>query len=194
MIKSIVTFIVIAALLLVGYMIFIEKKSLDDVFQIGKETVEDKTLELKVKSQIEFNKNFENAEISVSAEDGEVTLTGTVGTSEKAMLAAQIADSVKGVKRVINKIKVSAELDDVSADGRSERERMLDEELESKAEAVLSTTEELDGAEIRVNVYKRVAFLEGKVLEERQKDIAVRLVKSLEKIRDVKEDLKTRFD
>ncbi len=189
MIKNIISLIIVAILLFFGYLVFIEKRSFSDILEIGKETVEDKSLELKVESQIKFNKNFENAQISAEAEDGEITLNGTVGSIEKAVLAAQIANNVVGVTRVINKLKVSAEIDEVSSGGRSEREKLLDEELMKKAEAILSTAEGLEDVKIRVTAFKRVLFLEGKVRSESQKDLAVRLIRSIEKVRDVKEEL-----
>jgi hyperosmotically inducible protein len=193
-IKNIISFVIIAIILLFGYLLFIEKKSISEIFEIGKERVEDKALELKVKSQISFNKTFTDNDIDVKAEDGEITLTGTVSTPEKALLAAQIADSVQGVKRVINKIKVSSEIDERSSDGRSERERMQDREMEQKARAVLDTEEQLKGITIKVTVFKKVVFLEGKVISEFQKDLAVKLVRSIDKVRDVKEDLSIKYD
>lgn len=192
--KTIIAFIIIIAILVLCYFIFIEKKSLDSIFKIGKEKVEAKTLELKVKSQISFNKTLKGADIDVKAEEGIVTLTGTVDSSEKAMLAAQIADNVDGVERVINKIKVSKALEDVSSDGRSEREKLTDRELQEKAQAVLDTAPELTGAEIKAVVFKRVVFLSGRTLTETQKDYAVKIIRRIDRVRDVKDDLHLKYE
>lgn len=192
--KTIIAFIIIIAILVLCYFIFIEKKSLDSIFKIGKEKVEAKTLELKVKSQISFNKTLKGADIDVKAEEGIVTLTGTVDSSEKAMLAAQIADNVDGVERVINKIKVSKTLEDVSSDGRSEREKLTDRELQEKAQAVLDTAPELTGAEIKAVVFKRVVFLSGRTLTETQKDYAVKIIRRIDRVRDVKDDLHLKYE
>jgi osmotically-inducible protein OsmY len=192
--KTIIAFIIIIAILVLCYMLFIEKKSLDSIFQLGKEKVEAKTLELKVKSQIQFNKNLKDYDIVVTTEEGVVTLTGTVDSSEKAVLAAQIADNVDGVERVINRIKVSKALDDVANDGRSERERLLDRELEQKAQAVLDMSQELTGAEIRAVAFKRVIFISGRTLTEAQKDFAVKIVRRIDKVRDVKDDLRLKYE
>ncbi|MBN2135903.1 MAG: BON domain-containing protein, partial [Acidobacteria bacterium] len=115
-------------------------------------------------------------------------------SSKKAVLAAQIADSVDGVERVINKIKVSTELDELSSDGRSEREKLLDEELQKKADAIFTTTDELAGSKIKVISFKRVLFLEGTVKTEEQKDLAVKLARKIERVIDVQEDLKRDFE
>lgn len=191
--KTVIALIIVIAILVLCYMLFIEKKSMDSIFQMGKEKVETKALELKVKSQIQFNKNLKDYEIDVKAEESTVTLTGTVDSPEKAVLAAQIADNVDGVDRVINRIKVSKALDDMSSDGRSERERLLDKELEEKAQAVLDTAPELTGAEIKAVVFKRVIFLSGNTISEAQKDYAVRIVRRIDKVRDVKDDLHLKY-
>jgi osmotically-inducible protein OsmY len=191
--KTIIAFIIIIAILVLCYLIFIEKKSLDNIFRIGKEKVEEKTLELKVKSQISFNKTLKEADIDIQAEEGIITLTGIVDSAEKAMLAAQIADNVDGVDRVINKIKVSKAIDDVSSDGRTERERLLDRELEQKAQAVLDTAPELTGAEIKAVSFKRVLFLSGRTITDAQKDFAVKIVRRIDKVRDVKDDLHLKY-
>jgi hyperosmotically inducible protein len=192
--KTIIAFIIIIAILVLCYMLFIEKKSLDSIFQLGKEKVEAKTLEFKVKSQIQFNKNLKDYEIEVKAEERVVTLTGTVDSPEKAVLAAQIADNVDGVDRVINRIKVSKALDDVANDGRSERERLLDRELEQKAQAVLDMSPELKGAEIKAVAFKRVIFISGRTLTEAQKDYAVKIVRRIDRVRDVKDDLRLKYE
>jgi osmotically-inducible protein OsmY len=191
--KTVIALIIVIAILVLCYMLFIEKKSIDSIFQMGKEKVETKALELKVKSQIQFNKNLKDYEINVKAEEGTVTLTGTVDSPEKAVLAAQIADNVDGVDRVINRIKVSKALDDMSSDGRSERERLLDKELEEKAQAVLDTAPELTGAEIKAVAFKRVVFLSGNTMSEAQKDYAVKIVRRIDKVRDVKDDLHLKY-
>jgi osmotically-inducible protein OsmY len=192
--RNVITIIIVAVILYIGYVVFIEKKSLSEILEVGKETVADKSLELKVTSQISFNKNLKDSDIKVEAEEGIITLTGTVNSSKKAVLAAQIADSVDGVERVINKIKVSTELDELSSDGRSEREKLLDEELQKKADAIFTTTDELSGSNIKVIAFKRVLFLEGTVKTEEQKDLAVKLARKIDRVIDVQEDLKRDFE
>ena len=70
--------------------------------------------------------------------------------------------------------------------------RGLDEEIRKKAEAVLRGVDKLEGAEISINVYKKVVFLDGTVTSSAQKDIADSLVRRIDKVRDVKEELKIR--
>lgn len=192
MIKNIVSLLITVLLLYVGYLLFIEKKSASEVLDMGREKIEDKALELKVRSQITFNKQFEYCDIDIKADDGEIILSGTVDAEEKIEVIGKITENVKGVEKVINRLSISAVRRESHEGGRSDRERGLDEEIRKKAEAVLRGVDKLEGAEIRINVYKKVVFLDGTVSSSAQKDIADSLVRRIDKVRDVKEELKIR--
>jgi hyperosmotically inducible periplasmic protein len=68
------------------------------------EVVDDATITTQVKTSLLANKVLEGISISVKTFSGEVTLTGAVDTPEQASKAEEIANSVRGVKKVNNLI------------------------------------------------------------------------------------------
>lgn len=68
------------------------------------QTVPDKAADgwitTKVKSEFGTTKGIHATDISVSTNDGMVTLSGTVGSSKEKMHAVRVAKKVKGVKSV----------------------------------------------------------------------------------------------
>ena len=68
------------------------------------QTVPDKAADAwittKVKSEFGTTKGVSASDISVSTNDGVVTLTGTVSTQDEKMRAQRVAQLVKGVKSV----------------------------------------------------------------------------------------------
>ena len=66
----------------------------------------DGTMKVDVKGKIAEVYPMEAAEIGVSVDHSVVTLTGTVETAIKAQKIGEAANSVHGVKQVINNIQV----------------------------------------------------------------------------------------
>jgi osmotically-inducible protein OsmY len=64
------------------------------------EAIADTWITTKVKSTFMYSSNVENDDISVSTEDGNVTLTGVVGSGAERELATELAMNVRGVKSV----------------------------------------------------------------------------------------------
>ena len=70
------------------------------------EVVDDAGSTTQVKTSLLANKALEGIAISVKTFSGEVTLTGAVNTPEQVRKAAEIASSVRGVKKVNNLVTV----------------------------------------------------------------------------------------
>jgi hypothetical protein len=51
---------------------------------------------------------FNTRTIQIKAEDGAVTLSGSVRSRAEQLLAERVAQNVSGVKKVVNELKVSA--------------------------------------------------------------------------------------
>jgi osmotically-inducible protein OsmY len=67
----------------------------------------DLSVEASVRTALTLQKDFNLfGGIGVNAEQGVVTLTGTVGSQEQRVLAERIAEGIDGVERVINEIEV----------------------------------------------------------------------------------------
>lgn len=68
--------------------------------------IDDSWITSKVKSEMVADKTVKAHNISVTTNRGVVTLTGTAATWDESNKAAEIANSVKGVKSVENDIHV----------------------------------------------------------------------------------------
>ena len=68
------------------------------------DVMDDGTITTKVKSKLLADDRLSGFAISVDTFKGEVTLSGGVDTPEKKNLATEIAQSVRGVKKVNNVI------------------------------------------------------------------------------------------
>jgi osmotically-inducible protein OsmY len=69
-------------------------------------------LERRVSDELLFDPKVDNAAVAVSADDGTVTLRGTVGSFRQKREAEKDAKSVHGVKRVRNELQVRILNDD----------------------------------------------------------------------------------
>ena len=70
--------------------------------------LEDSTITAKVKAAIIAESDLSALEIKVDTTDGVVTLTGTVDSPQKMERAAQVAQTIDGVRTVDNKLSVKA--------------------------------------------------------------------------------------
>ncbi|MBV7482082.1 BON domain-containing protein [Bordetella sp. BOR01] len=70
------------------------------------EYASDAVITTKVKAAFVADETLSALDIAVETTDGNVTLTGTVGTEAETEQAARVARDVEGVKQVQNDIKV----------------------------------------------------------------------------------------
>ncbi len=68
--------------------------------------VDDATITTEVKAKLLHDSITKGIAVSVDTFQGAVTLTGAVETSQQRQRAAQIAESVRGVKKVNNLIEL----------------------------------------------------------------------------------------
>jgi hyperosmotically inducible protein len=85
------------------------KDAADSIGEAASEAVgyaDDSVVTARVKAQFVSVKGLKTMDINVKTEDGVVTLAGVVESQAQADLAAQVAEQVVGVKKVINAIQV----------------------------------------------------------------------------------------
>ena len=68
----------------------------------------DEGLVIKVSTKLQFNKQLLREQIDVKANQGIVTLSGSVSSAELVALAGQLAAETSGVVKVINALRVGA--------------------------------------------------------------------------------------
>jgi osmotically-inducible protein OsmY len=92
-----------------------------------------------VTDELFWDPKVDNAAIAVSADDGEITLRGTVGTFREKREAQNAAERVYGVKKVQNELKVNIlnglERDDAELRGEVIQAMMLDSLIPSTIDA-----------------------------------------------------------
>jgi hyperosmotically inducible protein len=70
------------------------------------EYTSDAVITTKVKTALMADKSLSALDIAVETLNGVVSLTGTVGTSVQVEHATKVARGVKGVKQIVNDIKI----------------------------------------------------------------------------------------
>jgi hyperosmotically inducible protein len=70
------------------------------------EAIDDRTIHASVKSKLVAEKASNLTKVDVDVSNGTVYLTGAVDSAEQKTRAEQLAQSVKGVKSVVNNLQV----------------------------------------------------------------------------------------
>jgi len=71
--------------------------------------LEDTRIEAEVKARLVAEKDANLTRLGVLSREGEVYLSGTVPSSEQRAQAETLAKGVRGVRRIVNTLQVSAE-------------------------------------------------------------------------------------
>jgi len=143
----------------------------------------DATTTAAVKSRLLWNRNVSGMDIGVSTEDGVVTLTGEVETSEEKDLAGELAENSQGVESVNNELTVLNEPAPVAETERVAEaavdtaddlgDRISDAWIRTKVKSALVFTRNVPGGAIHVRVNDGVVDLRGIVDSEDQKTLAI---------------------
>ncbi len=126
----------------------------------------------KVDGELAAHASVPAHRIDVSTSDGIVTLSGSVGNLLARKLAARIAETVKGVRTVVNTIVVAP----------VERS---DGDIESDIMTALVVDPAADSYEVTVNVVNGVATLGGSVGSWHEQQLAGNLAESIRGVRSV---------
>jgi hyperosmotically inducible protein len=85
-------------------------RRVSNAIKVGEKTagerMDDVGISLRVKAMITANGDLNPFNIDVDTQDGVVTLSGKVADSDRVKLAADVAKTVSGVKRVLNRLTV----------------------------------------------------------------------------------------
>lgn len=151
----------------------------------------DATTTATVKSKLLWNRNTEGLDINVTTRDGVVTLEGRADSDAASELAERLARNTEGVRRVENKLNVSAE------GGTSDRARaqvdnaggaISDAWITSKVKSSLLFNSNLDGLDIAVETRNGQVTLSGEVASEAEKSLAVEITENIRGVRGVNAD------
>ncbi|MBD3168856.1 MAG: BON domain-containing protein, partial [candidate division Zixibacteria bacterium] len=142
--------------------------------------LEDKDISFAIESEILMDESVPANYIDVATENGVVTLTGTVNNILARKRAAELAETVKGVRSVVNNIVVEPVL-------------LSDDTVENLVEEALLFDPVTESLEIDVEVSERNVQLSGEVESWQEKQRAVTVAMGVKGIAEVENDIKVNY-
>ncbi len=141
---------------------------------------DDQEIAFAIQSRYEFERAVPMHLVDVATRDGVVTLSGTVETLLAKERAAIIAQTVRGVRAVVNNVAVRPVT-------RS------DEAIRKDVVAALGAEPATSAYQITVEVQDGVVMLSGPVQSFREKQLAALVARGVKGAREVKEKLNVQF-
>ncbi|MBP9854836.1 MAG: BON domain-containing protein [Candidatus Omnitrophica bacterium] len=139
----------------------------------------DESIEESAKNSYVFRNYLKDDDVKADSKDGIVYLTGTVSDKSKKDLAQELVSELPGVKKVDNQIVVQGEDYPEHSDGW----------LALKAKSALLFRHNVSGMNTHVEVKDGTAILTGKADSQGQKDLTGEIVRGVEGIKAVNNDI-----
>lgn len=134
-----------------------------------------------VDSDLFYDSSVPSNSIDVTTTDGILTLSGTAPNILAKERAATIAEAVKGVRAVVNNIRVKP----VSR---------TDEEVRADVDSALLADPVADSYELDVTVKDGVVTLTGKVQSWHEKQLSASVAKGVKGVKELKNDIMVSYD
>ena len=166
------------------------------------QTAQDAWIDGRLESTYIFNDHLSAAAIHTDVRNGVVTLTGTVENDIDRDLAGEIAEGLKGVASVDNRLKVTgqeerraaadADVDDgtETADGRSFGQWVNDATTSAAVKSALIRNANIRARDIDVDTADDMVTLRGVVATDEQKQLAEQLAKNTRDVKQVRNELR----
>ena len=146
----------------------------------------------KAETVLLMNTNLNNFDINTDVKNGKVVLTGKVNSELDKELAEELVLSLDGVSDVENSLTVVK-----SMDTKDRNKDMMDDDDNDLTDAKITTVittrflfdSEVGGTDIDVDTDNGVVTLNGSVESEAEKQLAVKIAKNAEDVRDVVDEL-----
>ncbi|CAM2920375.1 BON domain-containing protein [Pseudoalteromonas distincta] len=146
----------------------------------------------KAETVLLMNTNLNNFDINTDVKNGKVVLTGKVNSELDKELAEELVLSLDGVSDVENSLTVVK-----SMDTKDRNKDMMDDDDNDLTDAKITTVittrflfdSEVGGTDIDVDTDNGVVTLNGSVESEAEKQLAVKIAKNAEDVRDVVDKL-----
>lgn len=142
--------------------------------------LDDAAITAKVKTELIGEKNVKARNIDVDTVAGVVVLSGYVDSQQEANRAGLVAKSVSGVVRVKNELRVGS---------RTVGQGIDDKVLGAKIKTRLMEEPGVRSLNIDVDVYSGTANVTGTVASQEQKKHVLSLIRSIEGVRGVVDNL-----
>lgn len=149
--------------------------------------VADATTTATVRSKLLWNRNTQGLSISVSTENGEVTLEGEADSEASRDLAERLAANTDGVDSVNNRIRVGEGTADAD-DSRDFGDAVSDGWITTKVRSTLIFSTDVPSRHISVETRDGVVHLEGEVESDSERERAIALSADINGVRQVNAD------
>jgi len=169
-------FAIMRALILLLINLLVMLSVLISAVQAEEHKLSDENITDAVEDELLYDAALFSQQLDVVTDNGVVTLSGIVEHLLAQQRAINIAKAVKGVRAVINHITVSPS-------------NRADELLENEAQNALATAAATESYEIGVKVHQGALTLSGEVDSWQEKELAGRLVKHIEGVQQVNNDI-----
>jgi len=133
--------------------------------------------------------------VSVSVQDGFATVTGTVYNDSQRSVAISAIKQVPQVKGVVDQIKVdNGRGADLTAQAGEPADHHSDKWIAFKVKSELVLHKNVSATHTDVNVVDGVVILSGTARNEAQRELTAQYAKTVEGVRDVKNEIQIRDD
>ncbi|MEM5551028.1 BON domain-containing protein [Pseudoalteromonas sp. NEC-BIFX-2020_002] len=145
----------------------------------------------KAETVLLMNTNLNNFDINTDVKNGKVVLTGKVESELDKELAEELVLSLDGVLGVNNELTVvkNAEIKHNDNDNDSVESDLTDAKISTVITTRYLFNSEVGGTDIDVDTDKGVVTLNGTVDSDAEKQLAVKIAKNAEDVRDVVDNL-----
>lgn len=156
------------------------------------QALSDAWLRGKVDMALLLNRYLNSFKISTSVKNGRVTLSGNVNTRIDRQLAEQIVMGIDGVHFVDNQLKVTPPDTSRQHVGgvNPGYQRLRDVTLTARVKSRLVLDNQVNAMAIDVDTHNSVVTLTGHVRSAAERERALRIVKNIENVKSVRDELK----
>ena len=148
--------------------------------ETGAKKITDTDITSALEERFLFDKAVPWTFVDIKTNEGIVTLSGTVDNLLAKERATKIAESVKGVRSVVNNINVQTVA-------------RTDEEIRKDVERALLMDPAADSYEVKTAVNGGVVTLSGTVQSFQEQSLALQLARQVRGVKDVKSDITVKY-
>ena len=148
--------------------------------QVSKD-IDDKDITTALSSEIRLDHVIDANTIDVEIQDGIVTLKGTVGSILEKERSVQIAESLVGVRAIVDRLRVNP------------RESRSDGEIEIDVESALTVDPAVEVSEVDAVVRRGTVTLTGSVDSWQEKELCAIVVKGVKGVREVRNHISVSY-
>jgi hyperosmotically inducible periplasmic protein len=171
-----------------------QSSSRADTERTAGDAIHDASTTARIKTTYLFSGHLNPFRINVDTRDGVVTLHGTVPSDIHRDLAGEIAKNAEGVREVDNELRISSSGggDGPDAAEKTFGEAVHDATLTASVKMSLAFGRGVKGSNITVHTNRGIVTLTGEVDSEAERQLASRLARDTEGVKDVVNQLRVR--